>query len=157
MSHEDKNICGFGQNREEQECRKLHDNPEIIFDDREIYERVKKSGAITREAIARAYNVEPEKILDFMFFDPGMGIKANYQRPIPSADLPKRMSTAVNSTLPSFSLEIPWRTDDDQKRLRKAGRFSYKGQLTKTCPKRWSTRLKDAFDTCGAVIAGSYH
>jgi len=32
----------------------------------------------------RAYNVEPEKILDFMFFDPGMGIKANYRRPIAS-------------------------------------------------------------------------
>ena len=73
-----KNICDLARTVRSKNAGSFMITLEIIFDDREIYEKVKKSGVITREAIAKAYNVEPEKILDFMFFDPGMGIKANY-------------------------------------------------------------------------------
>ncbi len=57
---------------------------EIIFDDKEIYHRIKNKGIITQEVIAKAYNVPDDEILDFVFYDPGLGIKANFKRKLPS-------------------------------------------------------------------------
>ena len=53
---------------------------EIIFDDLNIYKKVKSSGAISSLSIAKLYGVSKDQILDFCFYDPGMGIKANIRR-----------------------------------------------------------------------------
>ncbi|KRT34460.1 MAG: DUF4387 domain-containing protein [Acetomicrobium sp.] len=103
-----KNVCDLARTVRSKNAGSFMITLEIIFDDRQVYEKVKKSGAITREAIAKAYNVEPEKILDFMFFDPGMGIKANYQRPIPSGGPAETDVYGCQQYAPLFSLEIPW-------------------------------------------------
>ena len=57
---------------------------EIIFNDKEIYQKIKDKNLITQEVIAKAYKVPVDEILDFVFYDPGLGIKANFQRKIPS-------------------------------------------------------------------------
>ena len=103
-----KNLCDLARTVRSKNAGSFMITLEIIFDDREIYEKVKKSGVITREAIAKAYNVEPEKILDFMFFDPGMGIKANYRRPIASGGPSETDVYGCQQYAPLFSLEIPW-------------------------------------------------
>jgi len=57
---------------------------EIIFDNKETYYKIKDSGVISKETIAKAYNVKDDQILNFVYYDPGLGIKANFRRTIPS-------------------------------------------------------------------------
>lgn len=57
---------------------------DIIFRDAASYERVKRSGAITREAMARLYAIPSERISDFVEYDPGLAIKFTVYRLQPS-------------------------------------------------------------------------
>ncbi|MGC9373315.1 MAG: DUF4387 family protein, partial [Thermovirgaceae bacterium] len=73
-----KNICELARTIRSKNAGYFAVTMEIIFDDREIYNKVKESGVITKEAIAKAYRVPVGKVENFHFFDPGMGIKANF-------------------------------------------------------------------------------
>ncbi len=57
---------------------------DIIFRDRENYERVKRSKALTRESMAKLYRIEPQRISDFVEYDPGYAIKFTIYRLRPS-------------------------------------------------------------------------
>lgn len=57
---------------------------DIIFRDRETYEAVRDSGAITRETVAALYGIEPGRISDFVAFDPALAIKFTIYRRRPS-------------------------------------------------------------------------
>ena len=48
---------------------------DIIFADRRHYETVRASGRIGRESMARLFGIEPERISDFVEFDPAPAIK----------------------------------------------------------------------------------
>ena len=57
---------------------------DIIFKDKENYELVKRSQAITRQSIAELYKIPQERISDFVEFDPANAIKFTIYRTIPS-------------------------------------------------------------------------
>lgn len=57
---------------------------DIIFRERENYELVKNSKAITKESMAELYNIEEDRISDFVEFDPGLAIKFTIKRLHPS-------------------------------------------------------------------------
>jgi hypothetical protein len=57
---------------------------DIIFRDRENYERVKRAKTLTRETVARLYRIAPERISDFVEYDPGYAIKFTIYRLRPS-------------------------------------------------------------------------
>lgn len=57
---------------------------DVVFEDRSTYERVVKSGIITREKIAELYHIKPETITDVVYHAPGNAIKVSLLRPIPS-------------------------------------------------------------------------
>ncbi|MEZ5837511.1 MAG: DUF4387 domain-containing protein [Geminicoccaceae bacterium] len=57
---------------------------DIIFTDRDIYEKVRDSGSLTRERVERLFGVPPERITDFVTFDPAMAIKFTIRRERPS-------------------------------------------------------------------------
>jgi hypothetical protein len=57
---------------------------DVIFSDRVPYERVKKSGVLTRETIARLYAISPDRICDFVEFDPANALKFTIYRLTPS-------------------------------------------------------------------------
>jgi len=57
---------------------------DIIFRDKENYERVKRSKALTRESMARLYRIDPLRISDFVEYDPGYAIKFTIYRLRPS-------------------------------------------------------------------------
>jgi hypothetical protein len=57
---------------------------DIIFPDRKTYERVVKSGAITRDSIAKLYNIPQSRISDFATFEVGNAIKFTLYRLRPS-------------------------------------------------------------------------
>jgi hypothetical protein len=53
---------------------------DIIFSDRTAYERVKASHVITKESVASLYGIEPERISDFVLFDPACAVKFTIYR-----------------------------------------------------------------------------
>lgn len=57
---------------------------DIIFRDRGTYDAVKRSGALTREAMAALYRIGQERISDFVEYDPGLAIKFTIYRLRPS-------------------------------------------------------------------------
>ena len=103
-----KNICDLARTIRSKNAGSFMITLEIIFADRPTYEKVKQSGVITRKAIAEAYDLPEEKILDFMFFDPGMGIKANIARKTPSGGPGETDVYGCQQYAPLFSLEVPW-------------------------------------------------
>ena len=103
-----KNICDLARTIRSKNAGSFMITLEIIFADRSVYERVKKSGAVTQQAIADAYSLPTERIEDFMFFDPGMGIKANIRRRIPSGGPGETDVYGCQQYAPLFALEVPW-------------------------------------------------
>jgi hypothetical protein len=57
---------------------------DVIFRDRETYEAVRRSGVLTRETVARLYNIPDARIADFVEFDPALAIKFTIYRDRPS-------------------------------------------------------------------------
>jgi hypothetical protein len=57
---------------------------DIIFSDRATYDRVVRSGAVTRESVARLYNIPPERISDFITFEVANAIKFTLYRDVPN-------------------------------------------------------------------------
>jgi hypothetical protein len=53
---------------------------DIIFREKENYELVKKSGALTKATIAKLYNIPEDRISDFLEFDPAYAIKFTIYR-----------------------------------------------------------------------------
>ena len=54
---------------------------DIMFPDKESYERVKASGVLDENLICRLYHVQPEEIIADMFFDPALAYKFTLRRP----------------------------------------------------------------------------
>jgi hypothetical protein len=57
---------------------------DVIFRDRETYERVRQSRVLTRETVARLYGIPEARISDFVEFDPACAIKFTIYRDRPS-------------------------------------------------------------------------
>lgn len=57
---------------------------DIIFRERETYEMVRRSGALTRASVARLYGIPEGRITDFVEFDPANAIKFTILRERPS-------------------------------------------------------------------------
>lgn len=80
---------------------------DIVFKDRETYERVKQSGAITRATIAEAYALAPERITDFIWFDPGLALKATILRPVGSGSVGDTDVYGSQQHAPLLALRLP--------------------------------------------------
>lgn len=57
---------------------------DILFRTQEVYERAKQSPALSREAIARLYQIPDERIYSYVAFDPARAIKFTIRRLRPS-------------------------------------------------------------------------
>lgn len=81
---------------------------EIIFNDPGVYHKVKDSRAVSPDSIARAYKILPSQVLDFCFYDPGLGIKANIKRKSPSGGPGETDVYGCQQYAPLLQLTIPW-------------------------------------------------
>jgi hypothetical protein len=59
---------------------------DIMFDDVEAYERVKRSGVIEAVRIAGLYRIAPADVLICKPFDAALAFKITIRRPVPSGD-----------------------------------------------------------------------
>lgn len=80
---------------------------EIIFDDMKWYKYVKENNLINQKTLAAAYNVEESWILDFNYYDPGLGIKANFKRKFPSGGPNEGDVYGCQQYVPLLDLYIP--------------------------------------------------
>jgi hypothetical protein len=57
---------------------------DVIFRDRETYDRVRRAGVLSREAVCRLYGIPDSRISDHVEFDPAFAIKFTIYRLEPS-------------------------------------------------------------------------
>ena len=80
---------------------------DIIFRERENYERVKRAGVLTRESVARLYRIPAERISDFVEYDPGYAIKFTIYRLSPSGSAGDGDIFGAQQYAPLLELEVP--------------------------------------------------
>ena len=79
---------------------------DIMFEDAATYERVKRSGAVTREAVAARYNVPAGKV-KFFLCDHAYAIKASIPRPYFQGDPRDSDGHGGQQYAPLMDIEIP--------------------------------------------------
>lgn len=57
---------------------------DVLFDEIDNYERVKKANIFTKDNISHLYNLNKKDITDIVFFDRAMGIKVTMNRKVSS-------------------------------------------------------------------------
>ena len=80
---------------------------DVIFRDRETYELVRRSGALSAEAVARLYGVVAERITAFVEYEPALAIKFTIRRERPSGSPGERDVFGAQQYAPLFELPIP--------------------------------------------------
>jgi Domain of unknown function (DUF4387) len=79
---------------------------DIMFEEEARYVRVKNSGALSREAIARIYGLPAQDVL-FFFCDHALAIKASIPRPITQGDVGDSDGHGGQQYAPLMEIEIP--------------------------------------------------
>ena len=80
---------------------------DIIFRDAADFERVRRSGAITRDSMAALYRIAPERISDFVEYVPGLAIKFTLYRERPSGSAGDGDIFGAQQYAPLLDLAIP--------------------------------------------------
>lgn len=78
---------------------------DVMFDDEATYQRVKRSGALTREVVARCYGIAPEDV-KFFFCDHALAIKASIPRPFFQGDLRDSDGHGGQQYAPLMAIEV---------------------------------------------------
>jgi len=79
---------------------------DIMFADREVYERVKQSGMLTRQAVATRYGLSPDDV-KFFVCDNALAFKASIPRPYFQGDLMDSDGHGGQQYAPLMDIEIP--------------------------------------------------
>ena len=79
---------------------------DILFDNRETYEKVKSTGVLSRELFARLYGVEEKDVL-FFEHDTAFAIKASIPRPVFCGDPDDTDIFGGQQHGPLVDIEIP--------------------------------------------------
>ena len=80
---------------------------DVIFRERETYERVKRARVLTRDSVCRLYGIAPERIADFVEFDPGNAIKFTIYRLRPSGSPGDPDIFGAQQYAPLLDIEVP--------------------------------------------------
>jgi len=80
---------------------------DVIFRERATYEHVKRARVLTRESVCRLYGIAPERIADFVEFDPGNAIKFTIYRLRPSGSPGDPDIFGAQQYAPLLDLEVP--------------------------------------------------
>lgn len=80
---------------------------DIIFSDRLTYERVLRSGRVTRETVARLFRIEPAAISHFIAFEAANAIKFTIRRESPNGSPGDWDVLGCQQYGPLVDLEVP--------------------------------------------------
>ena len=79
---------------------------DVLFDDVEIYRKIKESGIISKERIAALYRMEESRIQQIVFFDTALGFKITYDRSISSGTCGDRDVYGAQQHAPLAEMKI---------------------------------------------------
>lgn len=79
---------------------------DILFEDKETYELVKRSNALTKERIAEIYQIDVSDIHHFVYFDQGLGIKITMARNVSSGTAGDRDVYGAQQHAPLMNIYI---------------------------------------------------
>jgi hypothetical protein len=80
---------------------------DIMFDDEESYQTVKRSGVIDRELVCKLYRVRPEDVYHVVYFDAARAIKITIKRPIDSGGVGDTDVYGAQQHAPLIDVMIP--------------------------------------------------
>ena len=80
---------------------------DVIFRERDTYEQVKRSGVLSREKMAKLYRIAPERITDFVEYDPAYAIKFTILRDRPSGSPGDPDIFGAQQYAPLLDIEVP--------------------------------------------------
>jgi hypothetical protein len=80
---------------------------DVIFPDASAYERVRRSGVLSREAVCRLFAIAPERISDHVEFDPALAIKFTIYRSRPSGSPGDADVFGAQQYGPLLGIEVP--------------------------------------------------
>jgi hypothetical protein len=79
---------------------------DVIFRESDAYELVKRSGALTRDTVAATLRIDPQRITDFVEYDPAYAIKFTILRDRPSGSAGDGDIFGAQQYAPFLDLEI---------------------------------------------------
>lgn len=80
---------------------------DVVFDDDDIFRRVKNSGALDGAKLARLYNVPVEDVITCMFFDPARAFKLTLRRRWAQGSVGERDTFGAQQHAPLLDIRIP--------------------------------------------------
>jgi hypothetical protein len=79
---------------------------DILFKEREMYDKITSAGVINTGLIASLYRRTPEQVISIINFQPSLAIKATIVRPIGSGDPGERDVYGAQQHAPLMDLEF---------------------------------------------------
>jgi hypothetical protein len=80
---------------------------DVIFRERETYERVTRSGVLTRQTVAALFRIPESRLADFVNFEPGLAIKFTIYRERPSGSAGDPDIFGCQQYAPLLDVEVP--------------------------------------------------
>jgi hypothetical protein len=80
---------------------------DVIFADRAAYDRVRRSGVLSREAVCRIFSIAPDEITDHVAFDPALAIKFTLRRRLTSGSPGDADIFGSQQYGPLLAIEVP--------------------------------------------------
>ena len=87
---------------------------DILFEEAEVYERLRDCRAITASRIAALYNLPAADVLSVIYFDPAHAIKVTMKRRLPSGSPGETDVYGAQQHAPLMALELELETDPRQ-------------------------------------------
>ncbi len=85
---------------------------DIIFKERDIYERMKREQSLNAALIARLYRIPEDDVVAVTYFDPAAAFKATMKRQLPSGNLGEKDIYGAQQHAPLLELSLPWSDSD---------------------------------------------
>lgn len=79
---------------------------DVIFDNKDIYYRIKERNLINKATIAKLYNIEESMISQIVYFDAALGIKVTFARKISSGTAFDRDVYGAQQHAPLMEFEV---------------------------------------------------
>lgn len=80
---------------------------DIMFPEKETYDLVRSSGALTRQTVTDLFNIEDSRITDFVEFEPALAIKFTIERSAPSGSPGEGDVFGCQQYPPLLDIEVP--------------------------------------------------
>ncbi len=81
---------------------------DVMFEEQKLYDRFKESNALSREKICELYEIVPDGILEYVYYDQARALKFTLlRRNWPHGSVNERDTFGAQQYVPLFDVEVP--------------------------------------------------